>query len=199
MRSISSHVDDFGGESLDGHGAVELTRVPYVGQRDCRSTLERKRRSVRAIDQRSRCRQRSNFHPADVAVPPRPCRQHVGAQPRPRPSHEFPRRETYRRKAARASWAAEPGRELAWVIRIEETERLRNASGLPERAAHPQRAEPSTGWVGQTDPRWSRSTTSVSRLSEHKPTMPEPCRPTIGYRQKQTPGLDVECRQTASK
>ena len=71
-------LNDLRSEPLDRQGAVELARVPHIGHGDGRSALERKRRGLRVVHQRSPCRQRSDFDRTDLRISRRPRRQHVG-------------------------------------------------------------------------------------------------------------------------
>ena len=70
--------DDLGSEPLDRQRAVELARVPGVGQRDCRSALERKRGCLRVVHQRLGWRQCPDFDRTVVRVSCRLRREHVG-------------------------------------------------------------------------------------------------------------------------
>ena len=62
-------VDDLGGEALNRHRAVELTRVPHVRDRDRRPPLERESGGLRAVPQRARRGQRSELDRTDLVSP----------------------------------------------------------------------------------------------------------------------------------
>ena len=71
-------VDDLGGEALNRHRAVELTRVPHVRDRDRRPPLERESGGLRAVPQRARRGQRSELDRTDFRIALRPRREHEG-------------------------------------------------------------------------------------------------------------------------